>query len=94
MILQHVDHFDAQFLRDHLRVLQHVIGGENFVVFVFGRGRPLQILGRNFGRGINPLVFIVGQCFAQQPITFAVPVGPRRVEEIAAQINRQLNGFA
>ena len=96
--LQDIDRIFAKFFADQFCVLENMFGGEDFAVFVFGRGGPLVVHGRNFGRGVKPVnrwvtEIIALQDFAEQAVAFPFAVGPGGIEEIAAQVNRELEGF-
>src|SRR6202050_4107679 len=75
-----------------------MLGGEDFAVFVFGRGGPLVIHGRNFGRGVKPInrwvtEIIALEDFAEKAVAFPFAVGPGGIEEIAAQVNGELESL-
>src|ERR1700722_16051831 len=87
MKLQDVDRIYSQAFADFLGVLQDMAMGKYILVRVFRLGWPAVIHWRDFRRGEESLVFVARQSLAQQPVAFAVPVGPGGVEEITAQID-------
>src|SRR6266700_2417761 len=70
-----------------------MIERKNILILIFGRCRPLQILGGNFRSNIETLGFVLRYGLAKKSVTFAIAVRPCGVEEVAAQVHRQLQGF-
>ena len=96
--LQNVYGIFAKFFADFFCVIKNMLGGKNVAVFKFRRGGPDVVHGRNFGRGIKPAIFrvtkfVAVEDFAEQAVAFSVAVGPGGVEEIAAEVDGQLQGF-
>ncbi len=92
MELKQVNRVDAELLADQVGVLEHVFRGEHIFVFIFWQCRPLQISRRNFRRGIEALLRVAIQDLAEQAVALAVAVRPCCIEEIAAEIDGQLQG--
>src|SRR5208282_1355861 len=93
MKLQDVDFIDAKLFADQARVLEDVLSGKHLAIFGFGAGGPLAVHGRNFRGGIEPLVFVARDDVAEQAVALAVAIGPGRVEEVAAEIDGELQRF-
>ena len=79
---------DAEVAQALLGVLADVVGGKDVVERVLRPRRPLAVLRRDLGRDVEPLVRMPLQQLAEQPLAVPVAVGPRGVEEVAAELDR------
>ena len=67
-------------------------GGKSSFERVLAARGPLEVLRRNLGGDVEPLVGWRADELAEQSLAVAVAVGPGRVEEVAAQLHRALEG--
>ena len=93
MELENVNRFHAQILSDQVGISKNVIGRKNIAILVLWRSRPLQIFGRNLRGCIQTLVRITRDNLAEQTVALTVSIGPRAIEEVAAELNRELQCF-
>src|SRR5262249_40526272 len=92
VILQDVDGFGAKSLADQLCILENMVGRKNVLQFIFWRCWPLHVLRWNLRCGLDTFAFTARPDLDEKTVVFPVSVSPRRIEEIAAQVDRQLHG--
>jgi hypothetical protein len=83
--LLEIDRRQAEEPQTFLGVLADVIGRIRIVDAVLRLARPLHVLGRDLGRDVSGRVTMRPQRLSEQGLALALAVGPRRVEEIAAE---------
>ena len=93
MKLENVNRLHPEVFSDQVGIGEDVVRRENVVILVFGRSRPLQIFGRNLRGCIQTLVRITRDNLAEQTVALTVSIGPRAIEEVAAELNRELQCF-
>jgi hypothetical protein len=86
--LKKIDRIGSESFADQIGVFENVIRWKNVVVFVTGLSRPAFILRRNFRGSIEPIAFVLGYCLSEETIALAFAIGPRRIKEVATEIDR------
>src|SRR5205823_878230 len=84
------DGLDPEPLSYPLGELQNIVSRKDIAIGVVPRRGPFAVLRRHFGRGKQTALGITRERFSQEAVALTVAVRPGRVEEIAAQINREL----
>src|SRR5690242_18467172 len=93
MELKQVDAIDSECTTDLFCIAHHSITGKYVCVLVLRRSRPFTIFRRHFRSDVKALAGILLCDLADQFIAVTCTVGPRCVEEIAREIDRQLKGL-
>src|SRR5947209_20257833 len=92
MKLHEVEALKPGILQTGVQARFDVIGREAIIESEFAAARPLAILRRHLGRRVEFLIWIGAHDLAEQAFAVAFAVSQSRVEEVAAKINRALEG--
>ena len=90
MKLDEVEFFNAEIGETFVDVLFDVVRRKAIIESEIAAAGPLAILGRNFRGDVQFFDGVVAQNFSEDLFAAAVAVGPRGVEEIAAEIDGAL----
>src|SRR5262249_32785436 len=96
--LKEVDRLNLKLTADSFGLLPHVVCGKDILIGMTSWPRPSSIQGCDLrGRVEATLPVVTGTAaekFAEQAVCFAITISPRRVEEVAAKICRELQGLS
>src|SRR5690606_9023329 len=85
--LHQVDAVHAEVFQALFGVLYNVVRRENVFEREAPAGGPLAVFGRDLRRGVQPPVGVLPDKLSKQALAAALAVGPRRVEEVAPQLD-------
>ncbi len=93
MELHQVKALQASILQAFVDIYFNVIGWEAVIQREFTLAGPFGVLGGHLGGDVELLTGVGPHQSSQQPLTMACPVGPCRIEEVAAQFHGASQGM-